>query len=308
METLNFCRLCGGHNIFDIGKANGFTLSKCKGCSLVFVRETVDDEYLARYYSLSAEQKTEQKTRSVYLDAGNESNLKYAYKKVADKIKTHFKNTINPAPTRMRILDLGCSNGSFLDLFPDWDVYGVELEETAGKIAKQKHPNVFIGDMKQTNFEKNYFDCITIQDALDHSNDPYAVVKYCHLLLKPNGLIVIKVHNIDCLLAKISGNKFYAIIPPAHLTYFNLKTLKMLLEKNKFDYTGHFYNTQKLRLDTAIMRASTTLPFLKPVSRKLGKTFLGNIPLYKNFHDIITVMGVKSYDNCHNPDNSPTAA
>jgi SAM-dependent methyltransferase len=285
MEKIGFCRLCGGSNIFDLGKVNKFTLSKCKECSLVFVREIADDEYLANYYARTSEQEI---NKIVYLDAGNESNLKYAYRKVADRIKSRFKNRTNP-----RILDLGCSNGSFLDLFPDWDAYGVELEETAGKIAKQKHPNVFIGDMKHANFEENYFDCITIQDALDHSNDPYAVIKQCHGLLKSKGLIVIKVHNIDCLLAKICGNKFYAIQPPAHLTYFNLKTLRLLLEKNDFEYESHFYNTQKLRLDTAFMRASTTFPFLKSIAQKMGKTFLGKIPFYKNYHDIITVMGIK---------------
>jgi 2-polyprenyl-3-methyl-5-hydroxy-6-metoxy-1,4-benzoquinol methylase len=288
METTNVCRLCGGYNIFDLGKVNGFTLSKCKDCSLVFIRELVDDEYLAKFYTLTPEQVDKQKTRSVYLDASNETNLKYAYKKVADRVKFHFGNRTN-----LRILDLGCSNGSFLDLFPSWDVYGVELEVTAGKIAKQKHPNVFIGDIKHANFEKEYFDCVTIQDALDHSNDPYTVIKQCRGLLKLGGLIVIKVHNINCLLAKASGLKFYAIIPPAHLTYFNLGTLKMLLQKNNFKYTDHFYNTQKLRLDTAVMRASTTFPFLNTVHKKLEKSIFGNIPFYKNYHDIITVMGTK---------------
>jgi hypothetical protein len=66
MEKINFCRLCGGYNIFDLGKINGFTLSKCKDCSLVFIRETLNDEYLARFYTLTSEQEAEQKTRSVY--------------------------------------------------------------------------------------------------------------------------------------------------------------------------------------------------------------------------------------------------
>jgi 2-polyprenyl-3-methyl-5-hydroxy-6-metoxy-1,4-benzoquinol methylase len=213
----------------------------------------------------------------------------YAYKKLANKIKSHFKNKTN-----LRILDLGCSNGSFLELFSDWDVYGVELEETAGKIAKQKHANIFIGDMRQANLKEDYFDCITIQDALDHSNDPFAVVKQCHKLLRAQGLLVIKVHNINCLLAKITGKKFYAIIPPWHLTYFSLKTLKMLLQKSNFVYNCHYYNAQKLRFDTAIMRASTTFTWLKPVYKILEKTIFGSMPFYKNFHDIITIMGVKN--------------
>jgi len=288
MKKTENCRLCGESNLQDKYLVNGFTISKCRACSLVFVREIVENEYLRQFYTLTPEQRASEKTRGVYLDASNERNLKFAYKGVADRIKMYFRNQSN-----LRILDLGCSNGSFLDLFSGWDVHGIELEEAAGRIAKSKHPNVFIGDMKDAYFENNFFDCISIQDALDHSNDPYTVVKHSHALLKPNGLIVIKVHNINCLLAKITGKKFYAIIPPGHLTYFNLKTLKLLLAKNSFEYFDHYYNTQKLRLDTAFIRASVTFPWLSPFQKILSKTFLANIPFYKNYHDIITIMGVK---------------
>jgi SAM-dependent methyltransferase len=283
------CWLCGSRDIVDLYEVNGFTLTKCKACSLRFIREIADDEYLRRAYSITPEQKNEV-GRRVYLDQGNEKNLKYAYKPIADKIKSRFGSRGNGP---LRLLDLGCSTGAFFDFFPGWDVYGVELEETAGNIARSKYGNIFIGDMKDADFKDNFFDCITIQDALDHSNQPMRVVKRCHELLKNDGILVIKVHNIDCLLSKMTGKKFYAIEPPGHLTYFNLKTLKLLLSMNGFEYMDHYYNLQKLRLDTAVMRASATFSFLVPVYKALSKTVFGKIPFYKNFHDIITVTGVK---------------
>jgi 2-polyprenyl-3-methyl-5-hydroxy-6-metoxy-1,4-benzoquinol methylase len=288
MELYEKCWLCGSNQIIDLYKVNNFTVVRCKKCSLRFIREMVSDENLKEVYTLTPEQKTGI-VQQVYLDSGNIENLKYAYKRVADKIKRYF---IPPYGDNPRLLDLGCSTGVFFDFFPDWDVYGVELEETTGKVAKSKHENVFIGDMKDARFKNDFFDCITIQDALDHSNNPMEVVKHCHGLLKENGLIVIKVHNIDCLLAKITGKRFYAICPPGHLTYFNLRTLKLLLSNNGFEYLTHFYNMQKLRLSTAIMRMTGSASNL--LVNTVSNTFLKNMPFYKNYHDIITVIGIKT--------------
>jgi 2-polyprenyl-3-methyl-5-hydroxy-6-metoxy-1,4-benzoquinol methylase len=279
------CPLCGSRDIKQKFAAGGFTVMKCGGCSLYFVGEIVGDDYLKNYYA-TADRYVED--YRVYSEKDNEKNLKYAHAAVAKRIKRHFN-----FQSGLNILDLGCSNGSLLEQFPEWNVYGIELNETTGKIAQAKHKNIFIGDMKDADFERGFFDCITITDALDHSNDPNFVVGHCHSLLKPGGIIVIKVHNIDCLLAKLTGGKFYAIVPPEHLVYFNLRTLKLLLEKHNFEFSGHFYNTQKLKIENAIMRAAATFPFLKILERMAVKTFVGKIPIYKNFHDIVTVVGVK---------------
>jgi len=249
------------------------------------------DDFLKEYYTVT-NQNADVKT--VYHDEDNVKNLNYAYETSANRIKEMLK--LNPpihdtgAP---RLLDLGCSLGRFFDFFPDWDVYGVEIEEVAGNIAKSKHENVFVGDMKDADFEKNFFDCVNMQDSLDHSNDPIAVVKHSYEFLKEGGFIVIKVHNINCLLAKVSGKRFYAIVPPEHLTYFNLKTLKLLLSANGFEYVNHYYDTQKLSLRTILMRISVTFPFFTPIYKAVSKSALGSMTLRKNFHDIITVIARK---------------
>jgi len=125
------CWLCGSSQIKNLYTVNRFTiaryeftLARCKSCSLTFCRDRVDDEYLKNFYA----QMPTQTGNRIYSEKSNERNLNYAHAAVADKIKKYFdfKNHLN-------ILDLGCSNGSFLDQFPEWNVYGVELEETTGK-------------------------------------------------------------------------------------------------------------------------------------------------------------------------------
>ena len=49
-----------------------------------------------------------------------------------------------------------------------------------------------------------------------------------------SGLIIIKVHNISCLYARLSGPKFSALLPPFHMSYFNKKSLRVALSKTGY--------------------------------------------------------------------------
>ena len=187
-------------------------------------------------------------------------------------------------------------NGAFFNFFPDWETYGVELDPIQVEIAKTRCTHIFQGDLKTVSFPSNNFDYITIQDALDHSNNPVETVRHCYNLLKPGGVLAIKVHNISCLLSKICGSHFYAIIPPDHLFYFNLKTLQLLLNKNGFKFHSYYYNTQKLKFSTSILRVYKGKPtgignYMYNIIQK--HPFL-NFSIYKNFHDLITVFGIKA--------------
>ena len=195
-----------------------------------------------------------------------------------------------------RLLDLGCANGAFFNFFPDWETYGVELDPIQVEIAKTRCTHIFQGDLKTVSFPSNNFDYITIQDALDHSNNPVETVRHCYNLLKPGGVLAIKVHNISSLLSKICASHFYAIIPPDHLFYFNLKTLQLLLNKNGFKFHSYYYNTQKLKFSTSILRVYKGKPtgignYMYNIIQK--HPFL-NFSIYKNFHDLITVFGIKA--------------
>ena len=280
------CPLCGGAELEDRYDIRGFTLARCAACTLLFVKNRCDDAYLSRYYRQAASAVGHER---VYVADANKRFLDFAYSRLARRIK----KILGPGPRRL--LDLGCSAGGFFDHFPGWDLYGVELSERDGRSAREKYPNVFIGDMRAAPFERGFFDCVVLQDSLDHSNDPLGVVRHVHGLLKPGGLIVIKVHNVSCWLAKLSGRRFYAFLPPGHLFYFDLATLKRLLDACGFSYGRHYFNTHKLQTGIAFMRMSQDDPdsWFYKISMKLASSPLGRIPVYKNLHDLITVFGVK---------------
>jgi hypothetical protein len=113
--------------------------------------------------------------------------------------------------------------------------------------------------------------------------------------LKPDGLIVIKVHNISCLYARLSGAKFYALVPPAHLFYFNQKSLRTVLARGGFTIVRSKFIGQVLQLRTIfyrLARGGTGNVFYRIYSW-LSRGALGRIAIYKNLHDIITVFAVK---------------
>ncbi len=177
-----------------------------------------------------------------------------------------------------------------------WDRYGIEISLKYAQKAKENYGNnIHIGDLEDAVFQKGYFDVITLQDVLDHMIDPIVALNRCHQLLKPNGLLVIKVHNISCLFAKLTRSHFYAIIPPYHLSYFNKKSLREALIRTDFSLLFFKFIAHKLFIKTVFLRLARGKQsgiFYK-LHAWLDHLPLGNISFKKNLHDIITVFAEK---------------
>ncbi len=275
------CIVCGGRRLNEQFQVKGFTIVKCQDCTLVFVKEMLSSEDLADAYSL-------RDADYVFTDPANIENLKYYY----IRLRALIENRIASG----RILDVGCSQGHFLDVMEGWQRCGIEMAKDDAEVAHQKY-----GDCIQScTFEDykcspSFFDVITMQDVLDHMIDPIAALKKCLVILKPGGLIAIKVHDISCLFAKLSGSRFSAIVPPYHLSYFNRTSLRMALGRAGFHFLFHRYIGHLLFLKTIpyrLARENHKSPFYKIYSQ-LDKSALGNIRVRKNLRDIITVVAEK---------------
>ncbi len=253
----------------------------------MFVQEQVSEEEINYFYSYQDENKSADEA-GVYLNEENLANLNYYYK-LRDLIKARVSGG--------NLLDVGCSAGYFLDVMTDYEVYGIELSPIYSKLAKEKYgDHIFEGSFEHYNPPEGVlFDCIALQDVLDHMRDPMAALKKCYSLLKPGGIIIVKVHDSSCLFAKLSGKNFYAIIPPEHLSYFSRSSLRMALEKNSFHnldvhHFGHviFFSTIFQRLSQGIQGSKMFKLF-----EALEGTKIGKIKIYKNLKDVITVIAEK---------------
>jgi SAM-dependent methyltransferase len=275
------CPLCGVPELREKYTVRGYTLVACRNCSVVFVRNILTAAYLQTFYQ-------DQEGHCFYED-DNKDCLNYYNGRIQSEIEAR-----KPAPGA--ILDVGCSSGYFLEQLSGWERHGVEISAEYGKKAQAKIGlNIFIGPFEAYPGREGYFDVITLFDVFDHFIDPEGCLKKCRSLLKPGGLLVIKVRNLSCLFAKISGSKFYAIEPPVHLFYFNEKSLRLILEKTSLAFIKKKFIGHRMKIKTIffrLARADKARPAYGGY-KLLEKSRLGNIAVPKNLHDIITVFAVK---------------
>ena len=282
MEQWHTCPVCGLTDVVALYVVNGYDIARCEGCRLVFVRQRLTADELSRYYASGGD--------VVYSDPENVANLNFYFLKLRSLIEEQL-----PTGGR-RLLDVGCSAGNFLDVMAGWDVYGVEMDPSAAGRAQERYGNrVHHGTLDDLPQPTRQFDVVTLLDTFDHVVDPLTTLARCHALLRPGGMLVIKVHDISCLYARLAGKRFYAIIPPSHLFYYEEASLRFVLSRAGFvpqsaRHIGHrlFLKTIPYRL----ARSRTSGVFFR-LYQVLDRLRLGNLAVPKNLHDIITVTALR---------------
>lgn len=114
-----------------------------------------------------------------------------------EEIKFLFDNYLMP---REKILDLGCGNGRYYDLFKEKniDYFGVDSSNSLIRIAKNKYPEAKfkVGDAFKLSFPDNFFDKIYSIAVLHHIPSRelrLQFLKEIRRVLKPGGLLVLTV-------------------------------------------------------------------------------------------------------------------
>ena len=131
-----------------------------------------------------------------------------------------------------KILDVGCGDGYITSLFFEKfkDVVGIDISETAIKIAREKNPGVTFAVASCTNlpFSDESFDTIVASEVIEHLNynDGKSFLKEARRVLTPKGRIIISTPNLSNLYMKylqvISKN-------PEHLKEYTKKEFIELL-------------------------------------------------------------------------------
>lgn len=136
-----------------------------------------------------------------------------------------------------RVLDVGCGRGLTLASLRDhgYQPLGIELSDIAAYHAREQLGlEVRIGDFLALELEPESFEAIIFWHSLEHFADPIAALDRARRLLKPGGLLVIAVPNMDSAQARISGPQWFHLDVPRHYVHFSDRGLRRALEKRGF--------------------------------------------------------------------------
>lgn len=163
-----------------------------------------------------------------------------------------------------RVLDIGCSNGAWLELARNagWDVAGAEPDPVSRRVARERGIEVreSVGDWLDN---PESFDWVTISHVIEHVHDPLSLLRDSFRLLRPGGGLYVDTPNIDAVGHSVYGADWLALDPPRHLILFNRKSLSDSVKRSGFEKIRFRPRTDAFSTDSELSRriASGLDPF-----------------------------------------------
>lgn len=140
-----------------------------------------------------------------------------------------------------KVLDIGCSTGELGLLIKSERqafVVGVEVDPKAAIEAKRKIDEVHTENIEDCQFQTfgGDFDCIIFADVLEHTKNPWVILREAGSVLSDDGSIIISVPNVQHvtvlknLIIGLWPVRSRGIFDKTHLRFFTRKSITTLAE------------------------------------------------------------------------------
>lgn len=172
------------------------------------------------------------------------SDISYSYSKPDNYYESTRREMIRYIPKNVkRTLEFGCGCGFFSEMVKEElnaECWGVEINDGAGQVASEKLYKVIRNDAiaSLTMLPDNHFDCIILNDVLEHLPDPFSLLENMKTKLRGNGVAVLSVPNVrfwnNLRAFACRGEWDYreaGILDSTHLRFFTYKSLLRMFRK-----------------------------------------------------------------------------
>jgi 2-polyprenyl-3-methyl-5-hydroxy-6-metoxy-1,4-benzoquinol methylase len=239
VQETTACNLCGSQESewvrttqdqqYDL--EGTFSIVQCKNCQLVYVNPRPNEEDIRVYYP------EQQQIDIRHLLQWAQQN---PITRLGIRMILHRRSP--PFVPGGKLLEIGCANGAYLTLMRNagWNVYGIEIEAAAARYAREElslNVRNDTADVALADFPDNHFEAVTMWHVLEHMYDPSAVLAEIYRVLKPGGVFMLEVPNVNSLPASWFGEVWFPLEIPRHLYHFTPQTLTAMLTKGGFRLT-----------------------------------------------------------------------
>lgn len=226
---------CGNADLTPFSPEYG----ECRACgTLVYVKDMPPEQLLVRddetdFYGKKywlEHQRDAFGHADIYARARNdltERNLHW--------LKTLLKYRLPQA----KVLELGCSHGSFVALLRQagYDAAGVEMSPWVVEFGQKTFGvPISVGPTENLDITPGSLDVIALMDVLEHLPDPVATLAYCLQLLKPDGILLIQTPQFKegatySALVETNARFLEMLIPEEHIFLFSERSVGRLFQQ-----------------------------------------------------------------------------
>ena len=201
--------------------AGAYELRRCQGCDLIFVDPRLDDDVLAGLYD-----------EDFYFSTG------WALEWIAERVLSEIQRTRQRRVERYvragALLDVGSGDGRFVQHMAreGWDATGLDFSPAAQALALARGGGRFLcGSLFDHDLPPASLDAVTLWQVFEHIGEPREFLARVHDLLRPGGVFVAAVPNIEGLSARLAGGRWWGLDVPRHLVHYSPRTLCQGLEQ-----------------------------------------------------------------------------
>jgi 2-polyprenyl-3-methyl-5-hydroxy-6-metoxy-1,4-benzoquinol methylase len=144
-------------------------------------------------------------------------------------------------------LEIGCGEGNFSHLVKSTytsEAWGIEANETAAAIARGKLDHLISGTIEENInlLPDHFFDCIAMNDVIEHLVSPWDVLEQLKEKLSDNGIIILSIPNFrywkNLREIVVRGEWSYVesgILDRTHLRFFTYKSIVRMMKELRFE-------------------------------------------------------------------------
>jgi SAM-dependent methyltransferase len=231
-KPLQACPLCSSAAILPYDRDfRGITISRCRGCGVKFMNPQYTDAYLSAFYS-----------QYIAADSGFGPGPEYAAMESRRRVE-NFAAIERYVPAG-KLFCIGCGEGLELQVARQrgWTVEGYDVDPaTTARLAAELKVPIYSGDLCRLGLPGGSYDCVYLDQVLEHPKQPRECLHEAHRLLRVGGVLFLGCPNIMSLSSSLKmllervgirrRNRGRYYDTQHHLFYFSPGVLRRLLER-----------------------------------------------------------------------------